>query len=305
MLIKISDILNYLDELEEEYIFCGDKSDEILGYSSFNSYKKETITWIRSQSIFDNGQSNAVHPIKLLIAPLNFNSDLKILLNCIKTENPHRVFFYILKYFFTNKKLHPSCVKNSIVSSSARIENNVDIGNNCVIGELVEIGYGTRISDNVVIKNNVKIGKNCLIQAGAIIGEDGFGFLITKQGIRERVQHLGGVIIGDNVEIGSQTCIVRGVMEDTIIADGSKIDNLCHIAHNVRIDENCVVVACSEVSGSVHIGKGSWLGPNCSIIDGINIGEGCCIGMGAVVTKSLPPNVVAAGSPARILREKK
>jgi UDP-3-O-[3-hydroxymyristoyl] glucosamine N-acyltransferase len=301
--IKISQIIDHLDQSKEEYTFLGNISAEISGYSSFNSYKIGTITWVRSSNVFEGGSNNLKHVIKLLVAPLDFNTNARVL-NCIKTENPHRVFFYILKVFFGHEKPY-TVGKYNVISSSAKIGDCVAIGNNCVIGEQVEIGYGTRISDNVVIKNNVKIGKNCLIQAGAIIGEEGFGFLITKQGVRERVQHLGGVIICDNVEIGSHTCIVRGVMEDTIIGEGSKIDNLCHIAHNVKIDENCVIVACSEISGSVHIGQGSWLGPNCSILDGIKIGEGCFIGMGAVVIKTLPPNVVAAGSPARILREKK
>ena len=297
--IRIAEILTFLDQIEENYSFTGNKDDVIRAYSSFYEYKPGTITWLRSNEIYRTAKESIFKPIKLMIAPNEFSGD-EGCLNCIRTEDPHRVFFYILKEFFS-KEEHMRMGKNNSISPSARIADRVLIGSNCVIGERVEIGEGCRIYNNVVISNDVKIGKNCLIQSGAVIGEVGFGFLTAKDQSRERVKHFGTVIIGDNVEIGANTCIARGVMEDTVISDGSKIDNLCHIAHNAKIGRNAFIVAHTMIGGSVIIGDDCWVATS-TIRNGLSIGDYALVGFGSVVVKDVEAGAVVYGNPAKRMR---
>lgn len=294
--LKISKIVEFINRLDEVYTFIGDEEDEIYGFSSIFEYKTNTITWVRSNNVFDTLKDKMQEPIALLVAPLVFKNERECL-NCILTEDPHRVFFSILKEFYSVRE-KPSIGTNNTISPSAKIAKCVSIGNNCFIGDRVEVGEGTQIYNNVVIQHDVIIGHNCLIQSGAVIGEDGFGFLTRKDGTRERVVHLGKVIIEDNVEIGANTCISRGVMGDTIIGSGSKIDNLCHIAHNVKIGKNAFVVAHTMVGGSVNIGDNCWVA-SAVIRNGISINEGVMVGLGAVVVKDVEAGSVVVGNPAK------
>ena len=111
------------------------------------------------------------------------------------------------------------------------------------------------------------------------------------------------MIIGDHVEIGANTCIDRGDLSDTIIDDYAKIDNLCHIAHNVRLGKNNLIPACSEISGSCVLGDNVWTGPNTSVRDGRKIDSNTMIGIGAVVVKDVPANDVWAGNPAKSFKK--
>lgn len=168
------------------------------------------------------------------------------------------------------------------------------------IGENVKIGDRTRIDANVVIYDNVTIGENCIIKAGAIIGGEGFGFEKDSDGLWIPFPQIGSVVIGDNVQIGSATCIDRGALGNTIIEDGVKIDNLCHIAHNVRIGKNTLVIALSEISGSVKIGEGSYIAPCVSTMDNIEIGKKCFIGIGSNVLQDIPDKMMVYGNPAKL-----
>ena len=132
-----------------------------------------------------------------------------------------------------------------------------------------------------------------------MIGGAGFGFERDDNGNRLRFPQIGGVRIGNHVDIGGNTCIDRGALSDTILEDYAKVDNLCHIAHNAHIGKNAVVVACAEVSGSCAIGDDTWVGPNTCIRDQRTIGSNTLIGMGAVVVKHVGDNEVWAGNPAK------
>lgn len=166
----------------------------------------------------------------------------------------------------------------------------------------VGIGRDTVIEPNVTVHPDVVIGDRCIIRSGTVCGFDGFERKRTSKGIL-LILHDGKVIIQDDVEIGSLNSIAKGMMgRDTVVGRGTKTDSLVHIAHGVQIGDECLITACAEISGSVTIGRRCWLGPNCSIINGIKIGDEAFIGIGAVVTKSVPPAVVVAGNPARVLR---
>jgi len=153
-------------------------------------------------------------------------------------------------------------------------------------------------ADAVINSKYVSIGRNVVIKPLAVIGYEGFGFEPTGSGY-EIFPHIGGVIIEDDVFIGSCTCVNRGKLEDTVIGQGTKIDNLVHVAHNVRLGKNCIVVAHTIIGGSVTIGNGVYIAMSAIIRDHVKIGDNAFIGMGAVVTKDVEPGVTVIGNPAR------
>ena len=178
------------------------------------------------------------------------------------------------------------------------------VGKNVVLGRGVVIGEDSVVHHNVVIGDEVRIGKRCVIKSCAVIGEEGFGFERDADGAAVRLPHIGGVVIGDDVEVGSLTTVCRGTLGDTVLRDGAKIDDHVHIAHNVMVDVHAFVIACAEVSGGVKVGARSWVAPNASILQQVSIGADSVVGLGAVVVKNVPDNTTVAGNPARPLLPK-
>lgn len=218
----------------------------------------------------------------------------------IVTKNPKHALAIVGNQFFVEKSkpgIHPS----AIVDDEAEIANTATIEAYAVIGK-ASIGAETVVSSFVRIYDNVTIGRECFIKEGAVIGGAGFGFERDEDGNRFRFPQIGGVRIGNHVDIGANTCIDRGALSDTILEDYSKVDNLCHIAHNAHIGKNAVVVACAEVSGSCVVGENTWVGPNACIRDQRSIGSNTMIGMGSVVVKNVGDNEVWAGNPAKKMR---
>ena len=161
------------------------------------------------------------------------------------------------------------------------------------------------IQNKKVTPPKITIGNNTQICSTAKLGNDGFGFEPDENGELVFFPHFGNVNIGNNVRIGSYVCIDRGNMHDTIIEDGVKIDNLVHIAHNVYVGENTMIVAGNVVCGSVTIGKNCFIGANSTIRQHLKIGDNVIIGMGSVVTKDIPDGEVWAGNPAKFLKYNK
>jgi len=178
------------------------------------------------------------------------------------------------------------------------IHPTAHIGRGAVIENGVKIGEGTRIGSGAVIKAGTVIGRFCEIKSGAIIGEAGFGFERDEANHPIKMIQQGGLRIGDHVEIGSVNTVCRGALGDTIIEDYVKTDDHVHIGHNCHIGEGTMITACAEISGSVTIGKNAWLAPNCSIMQKVKIGDGCYIGIGAVVLRSVEAGAKMFGNPA-------
>ena len=220
----------------------------------------------------------------------------------IYVKNPKRALATVGNAFFMETPhvgIHPT----AIIDKEAVVAERVTIGAYAVIGK-VKIGEGTVVSPFVRIYDNVTIGKDCFIKEGAVIGGAGFGFERDEDGNRFRFPQIGGVRIGDHVDIGGNTCIDRGALSDTVLDDYAKVDNLCHIAHNAHIGKNAVVVACAEISGSCKVGDNTWVGPNACIRDQRSVGSNTMIGMGSVVVKNIGDNEVWAGNPAKELGRK-
>jgi len=166
-----------------------------------------------------------------------------------------------------------------------------------------DIGDNVTISEYCVIRADVIIGNNVKIGSSTIIGGLGFGFSRDNKNKLHRFPHIGGVIIGDEVEIGSNTSIDRGSLSNTIIKNGVKIANLVHIAHNVIIGKDSLIIAHSVLCGSCIIGERTWIAPSVCVKNGIIIGNDVVVGMGAIVTKNIPDNESWIGNPARPLSE--
>ncbi len=169
-----------------------------------------------------------------------------------------------------------------------------------VISDNVHVAAGALIAAGAVILPNTYVGENVTIKPNATVGGDGFENAIIR-GRRSIVPHAGGVWLSEGAQVGSSTCVDRGLFGDfSFVGAHTTIDNLVHFAHSVRTGRNCSLVACSEISGSVVLGDGVWLGPNVSVNQGLTIGDHSYVGTAAVVTRNLPPHSLAYGSPAKV-----
>jgi UDP-3-O-[3-hydroxymyristoyl] glucosamine N-acyltransferase len=193
----------------------------------------------------------------------------------------------------------------SAISRSARIGKSCSIGNFTKIGDKCIIGDNTVVGDCVIIEQNTRIGKNCVIQPGTVIGADGFAYERLEETFElQRFPHIGGVVIGNNVEICSNCSIARGSLSDTIIGEGTKLDALVHIAHNVEIGRHCALTAGTVIGGSTRIGNMCWTGLNSTIKHKVKIGNKVIIGSGASVINDIDDEDIVAGVPAKSIKHK-
>lgn len=216
----------------------------------------------------------------------------------IVVDNPRYVFAELVSSLFVHLPeilIHPTV----LIEPDTHISFNTYIGPYTYIGKNCSVGANSIIHGHVHIHPNTHIGNHVVIEAGAVIGSTGFGYRRMNSGELENFPQIGGVLIDDSVEIGANTCIDRGTLGNTVIGAGTKIDNLVHIAHNVKIGECCVIVANSMIGGSVEIGNGCWVAPSASIINQGKIGKESIVGMGSVVIWDVLPNDMVKGVPAR------
>ncbi len=216
----------------------------------------------------------------------------------IISDDPRLDFVKALKKFFQSRGnvdsgIHPT----AIISPKAKIHKSARIGAYSIIGEC-EIGENCVIEEYVRIYDKVTIGTGCLIKSQCQIGTDDFGVVKDNDGSWITFPHIGGVEIGDNVEIFPNSIVGRGTLGNTVIKDGVKIDHFCEIGHNTEIGENSVITAYVVVAGSTIVGSGAWIGVGALLRDQIKIGKDVTIGMGSVVSKSVPDGQTFIGNPA-------
>ncbi len=287
----------------------GDGNIEISGIGKIESAKPDEVTFIANptyEKFFNSTQAGAV------LVSRKFNSanykrlDEKII-PLIRVDDPYLAFLNLLDIFIPQTELQKIGIEPSaVIAESAEISGEeVRIGANCSIGEKVKIGKrvsilpntvilaGAEISDDVLIYPNVtiyqgcKIGSRVIIHSGTVIGSDGFGQAKNDDGTFQKIPQKGIVIIGDDVEIGSNCSIDRATIGETVIGKGVKIDNQVQIAHNVEIGENTVIVAHTGIAGSTKIGKNCILAGKVGVVGHIEICDNVIITAATNVSKSI------------------
>ena len=241
----------------------------------------------------------------------------------IKCKKPNLALKKCVEILMPDYIPHPKGIhKNSCVSQKAKIGKNVTVGANTIIEDGVSVGDNTIIYGNCYIGNDSCLGNDCLIyptvtirertklgnrviiHPGTIIGSDGFGYEQTPVG-HAKIPQIGDVIIEDDVEIGAACTIDRAKFSHTKIGRGTKIDNLVQIAHNVKIGSNCIIVAQCGISGSVKVGNNVMMGGQVGIADHMEIGDNVLLAAQAAIMKSVPPNTIMWGKPARPIKRAK
>lgn len=310
-IITLKDIIEYFNSKSCKVISSKiDTSTTIIGPRSITDASKNHISFLSAK--YKETASKLIADVQASLVVVEsslYNSFAEETIGKIRpvvvlADSPKNTFVECLHHFFREEStneihpsvyIHPSVIigKNVSVGPFTAIDKNVVIGDDCVIGANTHIQKGSIIGNRVNIRSNVTIGNW------------GFGFVKDESGTNINFPHYGNVVIEDDVQIGSSTCVDRGALSDTIIKKGAKIDNLVHVAHNVVIGENALVIACTMIGGSTTIGDNCWVAPAVILRNGIAIGENSTLGMGCLVTKDIPANVTVTGTPAMPLDEYK
>ena len=208
--------------------------------------------------------------------------------DCIVADNPHLYFARVTQMW---KRLHGGAARrgvhpSAVVEEGAFVHPTASVGALCFVGRGARIGEDTLVKERVTIGEDCVIGARCVIQSGAVIGGDGFGFA-PHEGAWEKIEQLGAVRIGDDVEIGANTCIDRGALDDTVIEDGVKLDNLIQIGHNCHIGQHTAMAGCVGVAGSARIGAYCTVGGAGMIAGHLTIADRVHVSAASFVTRSI------------------
>lgn len=207
---------------------------------------------------------------------------------CIVTDDPYHYFARLTQYWKKQTRpssplrIHPSAV----IDPEAWVADSAIIGPLCVVERGAKLGAHSELKSRVTLGENCQIGERCLVHSGVVIGADGFGFA-QHQGAWVKIEQLGNVKIGNDVEIGANTCIDRGALQDTVIEDGVKLDNLIQIGHNVHVGKNTAMAGCVGVAGSARIGANCTVGGGAIILGHLSLADGVHISAASVVTRSI------------------
>ena len=286
---------------------------EITGVAGLNEATEGHITFMNEKRFTQLEQTRA----SAVIVPLNAP---KVGVPLLRAKNPRLAFARAIE-LFTVKPYQPTGIheravigQNVVIGKDPSIHPNVVISDEVKIGDRVTIypgawiGKGTTIGDdaviysNVSIRENLQIGNRVIIHAGATIGSDGFGY-VTDEGIHRKIPQVGGVIIGDDVEIGANSTIDRATLGNTVIKRGTKIGNLVHVAHNVTIGEHCFLIAQVGIAGSCTLGNYVVLAGQVGLADHIRIGDRAMVSAQSGVIKDIEPGQVMGGYYAMPQRE--
>lgn len=225
---------------------------------------------------------------------------------CIVVDDPYHAFALVTQLWKQRHsppsvpQIHPSAFIDptatlargvsvgafACVGAGAVIGAGARIAEHCVIGPHAQVGADTRLSARVTVADGCRIGARCIVHPGAVIGADGFGFAL-HQGQWVKIEQLGGVLIGDDVEIGANTCIDRGALQDTVLEDGVKLDNLVQIGHNVRVGKHTAMAGCAGVAGSATIGAHCTVGGGAIVLGHLSLADHVHVSAASVVTRSI------------------
>ncbi|WP_415904481.1 UDP-3-O-(3-hydroxymyristoyl)glucosamine N-acyltransferase [Neptuniibacter sp. QD48_55] len=287
----------------------GDDDFKVSALATLEKARSSDLSFIANskyQKYLSDSQAGAV-----LMAP----ADLEYFEgNALVLDNPYLAYARVSQLFATPSDSLKGIAASANIAESAKVAKTASIAHGVVIGERSVVGDGVVIEPNAVIGadciigaesvvkanvtlyTDVHIGTNCLIHSGAVLGADGFGFA-NEKGDWVKIAQLGGVRVGNNVEVGAGTTIDRGALEHTIISDGVILDNQIQIAHNVSIGEKSAIAGCTAVAGSTKIGAGCTIAGACGITGHLSIADGSHITAMSLVTKSIvEPGVYSSGT---------
>ncbi len=289
--------------------FRGDGNCVINGLAPIQNAKPGDITFLSNKHY--RKYLSTTKAAAVILAPADA---AECQANCLILDNPYAGYARVAQLFEYKPKvvlgIHPSAIigehcqidpsasiaANCVISDQVKIGADVIIGANTVIGENSTIAAGTHIWPRVTLYHGVTIGKQCVIHSGVVIGSDGFG-MAKEQGQWLKIPQLGGVSIGDRVEIGANTTIDRGAIDDTIIEEGVKLDNQIQVGHNVIIGKNTAIAGCTAIAGSTKIGRNCLIGGGCCIAGHITIVDDCIVtGMSGVYGSVDKPGIYSSGT---------
>jgi UDP-3-O-[3-hydroxymyristoyl] glucosamine N-acyltransferase len=294
----------------------GEPSVSLTGFAPADRAQAGDLTFAENDVFFAQAEQSAATAI---IAEARQTSDQKIL---IRVKNPRVAFAKALALFFPEPKFAAGIHPSAVVAASAVIDPSAHVGPHCVIDERVRLGTNvvlqggnfigddsvlgddTRLFPQVTLYPRTEIGRRVRIHAGAVIGSDGYGYVLDN-GVHRKVPQIGQVIIGDDVEIGANVTVDRGALGATKIGRGTKIDNLVQIAHNVIIGEHCLLIAQVGVAGSTRLGNYVILAGQAGVAGHLKIGNQVTVAAQSGVMTDIPDGEKWLGAPAQPDRQTK
>ena len=213
---------------------------------------------------------------------------IKVTAAVIVADNPYHYFARLTQLWRQHTRMsdEPLVHPSAVIHPQAHIDVTARIGPLCVVERGAHIGANTWLKSGITVGEDCRIGERCIVHAGVVIGADGFGFALFE-GRWEKIEQLGAVRIGNDVEIGANTCIDRGALDDTIIEDGVKLDNLVQIGHNVHVGANTAMAGCAGVAGSARIGANCTVGGGAIVLGHLELADGVHISAASVVMRSI------------------
>lgn len=213
---------------------------------------------------------------------------VKVSMALIVADNPYHYFARLTQLWRQHTRVHdePLIHPSAVIHPQAHVHASARIGPLCVIERGAHIGANTWLKSGVTVGEDCRIGERCIVHAGVVIGADGFGFALFE-GHWEKIEQLGAVRIGNDVEIGANSCVDRGALDDTVIEDGVKLDNLVQIGHNVHVGANTAMAGCAGVAGSARIGANCTVGGGAVVLGHLQLADGVHISAASVVMRSI------------------